>query len=168
MVNFELHLYGDNTCIEWINTDQHLKFQQIAMELTMFIQQRCGCPFPSPNITTPRFTCHQSREGHVTYRASVSTVYTSTLNKQELIAGLEEWPRVHRSILLQGERLSVDNTCPVIIRSLVEKECEGPMASQAGSVTLSIFLATVASVVVVSLVAIALVIFSCTFRRRRK
>ena len=104
----------------------------------------------------------------MTYRASVSTVYTSTLNKQELIAGLEEWPRVHKSILLQGERLSVDDTCPVIIRSLVEEECEGPMAMQAESVALSIFLATVASVVVVSLVAIALVIFSCSFRKRRK
>ena len=168
MVTFELHLYGDNTCIEWINTDQHLKFQQIAMELTMFIQQKCGCPFPSSNITTPQFTCHQSREGHVTYRASVSTMYTSTLTKQELIAGLEEWPRVHRSILLQGERLSVDDMCPVIIQSLDEEECEVPMASQPGSVALSIFLATVASVVVIALVAIAIVIFSCSFRKRRK
>ena len=108
-VMFQLHLYGDNTCIEWIDTDQLIKFQQIVMELTMFIQQRCGC---SSSITTPRFTCHQSHKHHVTYRASVST---GSLSRQELVAVLEEWPRVHRSILLQGERLSVDNTCPIII-----------------------------------------------------
>ena len=100
-------------------------------------------------------------------RASVSTLYTSTLTKQELIAGLEEWPWVHRSILLQGGKLRVDNTCPVIIQS-DEEECEVPMATQPESVALSIFLATVASVVVVAIVAIALVIISCTFRRRRK
>ena len=62
----------------------------------------------------------------------------------------------------------MDDMCPVIIQSLDEEECEVRMATQPGSVALSIFLATVASVVVVAMVAIALVIFSCTFRRRRK
>ena len=162
-VMFQLHLYGDNICIEWIDTDQPIKFQQMVMELTMFIQQRCGCSFLSSSITTPQFTCHQSHEHHVTYRASVST---SMLTRQELVAVLEEWPRVHRSILLQGERLSVDNTCPIIIQSLDEEECEGP--SQPESVSLSIFLATVISVAVIAMVAIALVIVFCTFRKRRK
>jgi hypothetical protein len=114
---FQLHLNGDIRCLGWIATDQLMNFNQIATGLTVFIQQRCGCPF---SITTPQFTCHPSHDQHVTYRASIST---GTLARQELVAALEEWPRVHRSILLQGERLSVDDTCPVIIQSLDEEGC---------------------------------------------
>ena len=98
----------------------------------------------------------------MTYRASVST---GSLNRL-LVAALEEWPGVHRSILLQGERLSVDDKCPVVIRSLDEEECEVPSQPAAmPMVALSTFLATVVSVV---LIAIAAVIVSCTFRIRRK
>ena len=32
-----------------------------------------------------------------------------------LEAALEEWHRTHRSILLQGQRLTVEQNCPVII-----------------------------------------------------
>ena len=95
----------------------------------------------------------------MTYRASVSA------NTLGLVATLEEWPRVHRSIVLQGERLSVDDTCPVIIQSLDEEECEWPSQAEMVScqlemvtgrpgmvsemVALSTFLATVISVTVV-------------------
>jgi hypothetical protein len=54
------------------------------------------------------------------------------------MAVLEEWRRVNRSILLQGERLqSVDDTCPVII------------------LILSTFLATVVSILVTVIAAAA-------------
>ena len=138
--------------------DQHISTYQVPIKLTMFIQQRCGCPFPASNITTPQFTCHQSHERHVTYRASVST-------GSLLVAALEEWPRVHRSILLQGGRLSVDDTCPVIIQSLDEEECEVPSQPAMPMVALNTYLATVMSVV---LIAVVVVIVSCTFRIRRR
>ena len=37
---------------------------------------------------------------------------------------LEAWPRSRRSILIQGEELSVDDTCVVIIQSLEDQVCE--------------------------------------------
>ena len=98
----------------------------------------------------------------MTYRASVST---GSLNRLELVAALEEWPRVHRSIVLQGGRLSVDDKCHIIIQSLDEEECEGPSQPAMPMVALSTFLATVVSVV---LIAVAVVIVSCTFRIRRR
>jgi hypothetical protein len=146
---FQLHLNGDIRCPGWITTNQFIKFEQLAMELAVFIQQRCGCPFPSSNITTPQFTCHPSHDQHVTYRASIST---STLARVELVVALEEWQRVHRSILLQGERLSLDDTCPVIIQSLDEEECEVSRMvfspDQPMMVTISTFLAAFVSALV--------------------
>ena len=37
---------------------------------------------------------------------------------------LEAWTRSRRSILIQGEELSVDDTCVVIIQSLEDQVCE--------------------------------------------
>jgi hypothetical protein len=162
---FQLHLNGDIRCPGWITTNQFIKFEQLAV----FIQQRCGCPFPSSNITTPQFTCHPSHDQHVTYRASIST---STLARQELVTPLEEWVRVHRSLLLQGDRLGVDDMCPVIIQSLDEEECEmssppvmvfSPpvkMSGQPMMVTISTFLAAFVSALVfgVALGSIAVIV----------
>jgi hypothetical protein len=171
-MTFQFHFYGFFTCSEWIDANSIHKFEQIAMILAVFIQQRCGCP-SSSNITTPQFTCRPSHDQHVTYRASIST---GTLARQELVAALEEWPRVHRSFLLQGERLSVDDTCPVIIQSLDEEECDvyGPsqptmVSSQAVIVTLSTFLATLIPLVVAVIAAMAIIVLlSCTLWNKRK
>jgi hypothetical protein len=178
---FQLHLNGDIRCPGWITTNQFIKFEQLAMELAVFIQQRCGCPFPSSNITTPQFTCHPSHDQHVTYRASIST---GTLARQELVAALEEWPRVHRSILLQGERLSVDDTCPVIIQSLDEEGCEvssppvmvsSPpvkMSGQPMMVTLSTFLTVLVPALVFGValgsIAVIIIVFSCNLWSKRR
>ena len=164
VVAFQIHLHGIPKCSEWIDADKLIKFNRIAMELTSFIERKCNCPFPSSSITTSQFTCDQSHERHVTYRASVST---GSLNRLELVAALEEWPRVHRSILLQGERLSVNDTCPIIIQSLDEEECGGPSQQPSGSVALSTILSTtVSAIIVVFVVMIAL--FSCNFKRIKK
>ena len=38
------------------------------------------------------------------------------MTREELVSALNEWPGVHRSILIQGEKLIV-KMCPVIIQS---------------------------------------------------
>lgn len=106
----------------------------------------------------------------MTYRASVST---GELARQDLVAALEAWPRVHRSIFLLGERLSVDDTCPVIIhQSSDEEECEISSQPDAESQTvpLSTFWAAVISVLVIaavlgSVAVVMIIVFTCTFRR---
>ena len=161
VVAFQLHLHGIPKCSEWIDADKLIKFSRIAMELTKFIEPRCGCSF---RITTSQFTCRQQHERHVTYRASVST---DTQTRQELVAALEEWPRIHGSIFLQGERLSVNDTCPVIIQSLNVEECGGPSQQPSGSVALSTILSTTLSAVIVVIVVL-IALFSCNFKRIKK
>ena len=123
---FQLHLCVSATCTEWINTtNQLVAFEMIGQELVAFIQQRCGCVFPPSSITSPQFTCHSDAQ-HVVYRASVG-VSTVGVSREELEAALEEWPRTHRSILLQGQRLSVEQNCPVLITSFDEETCNTNM-----------------------------------------
>ena len=96
----------------------------MATELNTYIGQKCDC-FPLTYITSAQFTCPIFPPPHpqhyVTYRANIAP--TGQLNRTELEAVLREWLAVHRAILLQGELLSVDNTCPIIINSFDDEQC---------------------------------------------
>ena len=152
VVTFQLHLHGVGTCTEWSSDNQLVKLQEIALELAMFTQQRCACPFPPSTITTPRFTCHPPHPQHVIYRASVD-VTAVQLERVELIAMLEAWPRRHRSILIQGEELSVDDTCVVIIQSLEDQVCEVSTEPVVVSLTISTFIITLIAVFIIAVLA---------------
>ena len=166
---FELYFYDDvSICTEWINTNQVTKLMEINRELAVFVQQRwmCGCVPPPSIITSSQFTCHHDAE-HVIYRASVS-VSAVGVSREEL----EEWPRTHRSILLQGQKLSVEENCPVIINSL-EDEGECQLTSTPVMISLTTFLLTMAAVFIVTLLAavastVLIQLFCCTSRYRKK
>ncbi len=116
---FQIHLHGISNCVEWINNQ---KLHDVATELAVFIGQRSNCVFPSTLITGAHFTCPPPpHPQHVTYRASIAP--TGQLNRSMLEAVLREWPAIHKAILLQGELLSVDDTCPVIISSFHDEGC---------------------------------------------
>ena len=173
---FQLHLHGIGTCTEWSSDNQLVKLQEIALELAMFTQQRCACPFPPSTITTARFTCHPPHPQHVTYRASVD-ITTVQLERVELIAILEAWPRSHRSILIRGEELSVDDTCVVIIQSLEDQVCEvstEPVvvtSTEPVVVALTTFVITVVAVFIiaalVTVVIMTMIIILCKFKYQR-
>ena len=144
---FQLLLYGTTTCTEWIGTTNQLTaFEMIGQELVEFIQQRCGCVFPPSSITSPQFTCHRDAQ-HVIYRASMSMSEVG-VSREEVEAVLEEWPRTHRSILLQGQRLNVEENCPVIISSL---EDEGECELSTTPISISLTTVLIASSIVLSL-----------------
>jgi len=155
------------------------------MEVAVFIGQRCGCVFPASSMTTPQFTCPQQHPQYTTYRASVNTSSTVGVSREELVAALEEWPRTHRSILVQGERLSVEESCPIIITSLEEGECEVNMVTPPvtgvttdtsttplapDTVALSIFLIVVNLLIALLALAVSVIVllFVYTLRSRRK
>ena len=93
------------------------------------------------------------------------------VSREEVEAALKEWPRTHRSILLQGQRLSVEENCLVIIDSL-EDEVECQLTTTPAMVSAITFLLTVVAVFVVTLlgtVAILLFIhFICAKRSKKK
>ena len=77
---------------------------------------------------------------------------------------LEAWPRSHRSILIQGEELSVDDTCVVIIQSLDDEMCKvsvstEPVVVSSVTLTISSFIITLMAVLITSVLAtVAMVI----------
>ena len=165
MLTIKLHLHVATSYTEWILTNQLEKFQDIATELAAFVRKRCDCPFPSSSITSPRFT-YQQRPPHVTYRASVEV---SMVTREELVSALNEWPGVHRSILIQGEKLIVE-MCPVIIQSADDGECE--VTTAAVVVARSTLLITVTAVTAtfgtVAIILLTTILFACAVRKWRQ
>ena len=149
--------------------NQVIKLEEISRKLAVFVQWTCGCAFPPSIITSTQFTCHHDVE-HVTYRASVG-VSTVGVSREEVEAALEEWPRTHRSILLQGQRLSVEQNCPVIINSL-EDEGECQPTTTPATVSVTTFALSMAALFVVTLlgtVAMVLLIqLLCTKTNRKR
>ena len=77
-------------------------------------------------------------------------VSTVGVSREELEAALEEWPRTHRSILLQGQRLSVEQNCPVIIDSLKDEgECQ--LTTKQDTVSTTTYVLSMAALFVVTL-----------------
>ena len=72
---------------------------------------------------------------------------------------LETWPVLHRAVLVQGERLSVEESCAVVTPE--EQQCtltSVPPVTQAAAVPLNMLLVTVLPItVVVLLIAVAIV-----------
>ena len=165
MFQINLHWQVTATCAEWIDVNNILKSQEIATELAVFIERRCNCSFPPSHITTPQFTCPQDYPQHVTYRASVNVwSLPAQLNRSMLMGVLETWPLIHRSIFIQGERVSVEHNCPVIIQSFEDQQCVPTTAPP--TVSLTTFLATVLSLLLIALLAVVAMVIICTIKHR--
>ena len=163
-ITMQIRLHHILNCANWTNTDQIAKLQDMETELAVFIGQRCCCESPSTLITRAHFTCPSSHPPpphpqHVTYRASIAT--TGQLNRTMLEAVLREWPVIHRAILLQGELLSVDDTCPVIISSFEEEECLVVISSNLPRVSLEAFLAAISVALVTSMALVMMSFCLC-------
>ena len=93
---------------------------------------------------------------------------------------LEVWPRSRRSILIQGEELSVDDTCVVIIQSLEDQVCEvstepvvvtstatEPVVVTSVTVTISTFVITVVAVLIIAVVATVAMVIAISIRSKK-
>ena len=171
----QVHLHGTLHCMDWTEVFTSMKLKELATDLLTFIEQGCNCSFPSTFITRSRFICHPPPhpQHHVTYRASIAP--TGQLNRTELEAVLREWLAVHRAILLQGELLSVDNTCPIIINSFDDEQCtHDPITTTLPTsdthqvmVSLSVFMSTVLfTAVLAAMVVVVIVISFCALYKK--
>ena len=76
-----------------------------------------------------------------------------------LVDILETWPVLHRAVLVKGERLSVEESCAVVILSPEEQQCT--LTSAPPTVSLSTFLVTVFTIIIFFvLVIVAMVIIA--------
>ena len=91
------------------------------------------------------------------------------VTREELVSALNEWPGVHRSILIQGEKLIVE-MCPVIIQSADDGECE--VTTAAVVVARNTLLITVTAVTAtfgtVAIILLTTILFACAVRKWRQ
>ena len=164
-LRFYLQQQGIISCPDWVNTNTLLKLADISRELAVFIEQRCNCSLPPSLLTTSsQFTCVAELPQHVVYRASVQlSSLPVPLDRSMLVDILETWPVLHRAVLVQGERLSVEESCAVVILSPEEQQCT--LTSAPPTVSLSTFLVTVLTVLIIFvLAAVAIVIIFIAIR----
>lgn len=161
---FQLYLQHQEiaSCPAWVNRNTLPKLADLNRELAVFIEQRCNCSFPPSLLTTSsQFTCVTELPHHVVYRASVElSSLPASLNRSMLVDILETWPVLHRAVLVQGERLSVEESCAVVILS-PQEEGHCTLTSAPPTVPLSTFLITLFVVVILFvLTAVAMVIIA--------
>ena len=96
---------------------------------------------------------------------------------------LEAWPRSRRSILIQGEELSVDDSCVVIIQSLEDQVCgvstvststevtstatEPVVVTSVTTVTISTFVITVVAVLIIAVLATVAIVIAISIRDKK-
>ena len=161
--------HGITSCPDWVNRSTLLKLADISRELEVFIEQKCNCSLPPSLLTTSsQFTCVAELPQHVVYRASVQlSSLPVPLDRSMLVDILETWPVLHRAVLVQGERLSVEESCAVVILSPEEQQCT--LTSAPPTVSLSTFLVTVFTVVIFfTLAAVAMVIIFMAIRAAKQ
>ena len=79
---------------------------------------------------------------------------------------LETWPVLHRAVLVQGERLSVEESCAVVTLSPEEQQCT--LTSAPPTVSLSTFLVTVVIFSVLVIVAMVIITIAICAAKQRK
>ena len=82
--------------------------------------QQCQCNLDRDQVTSAAFRCFLQSPTAVTFRMEM-TVPTDF----QLASSLEAWVSSGPSILVQTERLHIDDACTVLISSFSEEEC-GP------------------------------------------
>ncbi len=94
------------------------------------------------------------------YRAGAS--YES-LAREELEAALEEWPELHRSILMRGDTLCVEDTCPTVIP---QGDCVPEVFTNQNTL-LAIILPTVVGMVLLAAVVMMTTVILCVHKYRK-
>ena len=86
------------------------------------INQHCQCGLSAECITEGAFQCFENSEQQVTFRARLHG--TSEVTSSQLVAYLETYfAEVDSTIAIQGVRLDVDKSCPLVINSFSDLQC---------------------------------------------
>ena len=150
------------------------KLNDIINAVVQNINQRCQCGLSAERITAGAFQCFQSSEQQVTVRARLHGTFQVT--SLQLLAYLEMFvARTGSTIAVQGLRLDVDSSCPVVINSFGDPQCSGAttfdsttMAGQSDTVAIIGGVVVVIVVVAVTVIIIALIAGFVTRSHRAK
>ncbi len=99
------------------------KSQDIISHLTLLLIEQCQCNIDmNTAITNGGFQCFANSQEFVTYRAQVQG--TSEVPALDLVQILQQWVSSGPSVNIKAQILDVKSSCPVLIASLSEAECD--------------------------------------------
>ena len=102
-------------------------------------------------------SCRGGRYDKVVVRARLITPTDSSLSS--LLSLIEDWKYDTRSVLVGGQRLNIDLSCPTGLDSVNDVDCYNPAGAIAGGILGSFF--------GIVLIAVAVVILVCIIRNRK-
>ena len=156
------------TILQYLNMTNNLIMQGIATSaklnditnaVVLNINQHCHCGLGAEYINEGAFQCFESSEQQVTVRARLHG--TSQVTSLQLLSYLEIFvARSGSTIAVQGLRLDVDSSCPVVINYFGDPQCSVATTSDstttgaAESDTVAIIGGVVAVIVVVAVTVI--------------
>ena len=96
-------------------------------------EQLCQCGFTAGHIdnTATGFQCSSNQNGQVVFRSKLYG--TSTTNASEVITHISQWISGDVSIIVLGLILEINPTCPVLITSFSDPECQFPTSPPSGT-----------------------------------
>ena len=96
------------------------KSEDIISAVADIVETRCSCGFTAVNIQDNEFSC-RSIENTVVFRAEI--MYSGNFNADELVGFISDWIQGGASIVTDGTRLAVDNSCPTQLDSFLSDDC---------------------------------------------
>ena len=103
-------------------------------------------------IDRSEVSCRGGQNDKVVVRARLVAPTDSSLSS--LLSLIEEWKYNTRSVLVGGQRLNIDLSCPTGLDSVSDVDCYNPAGAIAGGILVSFFGIVLIAVAVVTLVCI--------------
>ena len=126
-------------------------------DLIYYIRFNCNCNFNGNGGTIDRseVSCRGGQNDKVVVRARLVAPTDSSFSS--ILSLIEEWKYNTRSVLVGGQRLDIDLTCPTTLDSVNDPDCFNLAGAIAGGV--------VGSLIGMVLIAVAVVIVVCIIRK---
>ena len=123
-------------------------------DLIYYIRSKCNCNFNGNGGKVDMFevSCRGGRNDKVVVRARLVAPTDSSLSS--LLSLIEEWKYNTRSVLVGGQRLNIDLSCPATLNSVNDVDCYNPIGAIVGGVLGSFFGIVLIVVAIVTLVCI--------------
>ena len=94
--------------------------QNIISAVADLFKMRCSCGFTVAHIADNEFSC-RSVENTAVFRAKM--MYAGNFNAGELVGFISDWVQGGASIVVDGTKLAVDNSCPTQLDSFLSDDC---------------------------------------------
>jgi hypothetical protein len=134
-------------------------------ELIYYIRSNCNCNFigNGGSIDLSEVSCRAAYWNKVVVRARV--IAPTGIRAADIIDLIDDWKDRTKSIVIGGQRLDFDLSCPTRIDTFLGPECQDSSYSIAGGVILALFI--LACLFACVLLAVGIVTIRYRFRRRK-